>query len=156
METFSKNAFHVDPELPCSQQSCEPAPGAVSRSAVGEHVAGGSSHPETHRARARQGCKGPEDGATSPSGRGRLPQLSREGLAWSRAQAAWLPRQGLCVPIRMTVLHPGSAWKADAVSPKSALFFHRPRELELATGRKGAGAQVRPELEARPWLFPGV
>lgn len=48
MGRFSKNALHGDPELSFSRQFCEPGPGAISRSAVGEHVASCSIHPEGH------------------------------------------------------------------------------------------------------------
>lgn len=136
VETFSKNAFHVDPELPCSQQSCEPGPGAISQSAVGKHVARGSSCPEMRRA---QGLAGPQ----GTRGQGQLAvwlgtvapaELQRTGL--EPKQAASLPGRGLCVPIRTTASRPGSARKAEAVHPKISFILPPPRRAGAGNGQK--------------------
>lgn len=86
--------------------------------------------------RAWQGYKGPEDRANLLSGWGGLPQLSCKGLAWSLSQAASLPGRGLCVPIRTTASHPGSARKAEVVHPKISFILPPPRRAGAGNGQK--------------------
>lgn len=121
VETFSKNAFHVDPELPCSQQSCEPGPGAISRSAVGKHVARGSSCPEMRRA---QGLAGPQ----GTRGQGQL--------------AVWL---GTVAPaeLQRTGLEP----KPGGLTPWArALRSHQNNCLTSGIGTQGRGSPPQNQL----------
>ena len=80
MGRFSKNAFHVDPELSFSRQFCEPGPGAISQRAVGERGAGCSNHGERHGTRTEPRAQ--EAPSWPPQSSGPLPvRLSSEGLA---------------------------------------------------------------------------
>ena len=85
MERFFKNAFHVDPELSFSRQFCEPGPGAIDQSAVGEHVASCSHHPrEAHNPGPRK-ClpHRPQSSWPSRAGKDQRTGLSGWGTAVS-------------------------------------------------------------------------